>query len=208
MTTTITNSDDIIDSREIIERIEQLEERNQPQWIAGWNMPGFMPDSEPASFDDADAALEYIADNIRNLDEDQARHQGCQEFADSLKADDNGELGVNFGGFHYFITKDTDGDNYLDIDEREELEALKALAAECEDCSSDWQYGEQLILRSYFEQYISDLIDECYDLPKDINCGSWPYNHLSFDIEAAAIEAEQDYTEVTFGGVEYLIRSV
>lgn len=129
MTTQITNSDDIIDSRDIIERIEQLDGRQ---------------------FDHND----------------------------------------------------------LTQVELEELAALKALAAECEQYASDWQYGEQLIRRSYFEQYISDLIDECYELPKNINCGSWPYNHLSFDIEAAAIEAEQDYTEVSFGGVEYLIRSV
>jgi hypothetical protein len=129
MTTQITNSDDIIDSRDIIERIEQLDGRQ---------------------FD------------------------------------------------HNDLTKV----------ELEELAALKALAAECEQYASDWQYGEPLIRRSYFETYIGELIDDCYSIPKDIDTNSWPYRHLSFDLDAAAEEAEQDYTEVNFGGVEYLIRSV
>lgn len=204
--TTIDNTQDLIDSRDVIERIEELEARNQPQWIAGWNMPSYMPDSEPATFDSAEDALEYIKSTIRDCDPEQARHHNCEEFADSLKADENGELGVNYADFHYFISKESD--SQLDPDEREELEQLKALQSQAES-SPDWTHGETLIRRSYFEQYIADLIDECYPMPFKLNEGSceWPYRHLQFDIEAAAEEAEQDYTEVTFGGVEYLIRA-
>lgn len=88
-----------------------------------------------------------------------------------------------------------------------ELAALKALAAECEGYASDWTYGEQLIRRSYFVEYIAELIDDCYDLPAQLKSGEWPYRHVKIDVEAAADEAEQDYTAVDFNGVEYFIRS-
>lgn len=97
MTNTIDNTEDMIDSRDVIARIDDLESRDVPRYVAGWNMPGFMPDSEPAEFDNADDALEYIRDAIIDLDEEQARHAGNVDFANSLEADENGELGVNFG---------------------------------------------------------------------------------------------------------------
>lgn len=100
---------------------------------------------------------------------------------------------------------EADIDN-LDAAEREELAALKDLAKQAES-SPDWIHGETLIRRSYFEQYIKELIDDCYDLPAQLKSGEWPYRHIQIDIEAAAQEAEQDYIEVTFDGVEYLIRA-
>lgn len=94
----------------------------------------------------------------------------------------------------------------LDAEERKELAALKDLAKQAEVCP-DWIHGETLIRRSYFEHYIAELIDDCYDLPAQLKSGEWPYRHIQIDIEAAAQEAEQDYIEVTFDGVEYLIRA-
>lgn len=95
----------------------------------------------------------------------------------------------------------------LSEEELEELKALQALAEEAEDYSSDWIHGEQLIRRSYFVDYITQLIHDCYELPKEFNSGNWPYRHMTIDYEAAADEAEQDYASVDFDGVEYLIRS-
>jgi hypothetical protein len=92
-------------------------------------------------------------------------------------------------------------------DDLAELLSLKVLAEEAEPGSSDWQHGEQLIRKSYFVEYITDLIHDCYEMPKEMNSGSWPYRHMTIDYEAAANEAEQDYASVDFDGVEYLIRS-
>lgn len=94
----------------------------------------------------------------------------------------------------------------LAANEREELAALKALAKQAE-ASPDWIHGETLIRRSYFEHYIAELIDDCYDLPAQIKWREWPYRHIKIDIEAAAQEAEQDYIVVAFDGVAYLIRA-
>lgn len=87
-----------------------------------------------------------------------------------------------------------------------ELKALEALAEEASS-SPDWHHGETLIRRSYFVDYIEELISDCYELPKELTSGQWPYRHITIDYKAAAEEAEQDYMSVDFDGVEYLIRA-
>lgn len=84
-------------------------------------------------------------------------------------------------------------------DEAEELATLKALVDECEQYSSDWKYGETLIHRNYFNEYMDEMIEDCYQLPKNL-----PY-WISFTIDYDALE--QDYYSVYLDGEEYLIRS-
>jgi len=83
--------------------------------------------------------------------------------------------------------------------EWEELRALRALASEASQYSADWEYGETLIHRNYFEEYMDELVEECYDLPKDL-----PY-WCSIKLDYVALE--QDYISVDFDGQEYLIRN-
>lgn len=95
----------------------------------------------------------------------------------------------------------------LTEDEIKEMEALQTL---CEQASSspDWNYGETLIRESYFEEYIEQLIDDCYpEVSKALSSGEWPMRHLKLDIEDAAREAQVDYFEVEFNGSTYLIRA-
>lgn len=94
----------------------------------------------------------------------------------------------------------------FDKTEGKELDELRALAEECEDCP-DWECGAQLIRHDYFTTYVEELIDDCYELPKGLTSGEWPYRHITIDYEAAADEAKQDYTSVEFGGVTYWIRN-
>lgn len=141
--TTIENTEDIIDSRDVIARIEELENERD----------------------------DYTAPN----------KDGYQTM-----------IGANWAA-----------DN---PDDAAELAALHALAQEAED-SPDWIHGETLIRRSYFVDYIAELINDCYEMPKEMNSGQWPYRHMTMDYEAAANEAEQDYMSVDFDGVEYLIRA-
>ena len=91
-------------------------------------------------------------------------------------------------------------------EEKAELKLLKALAEEGEGCP-DWRYGGTLIRESYFTDYIEELICDCYSSPKEMESGNWPWRHMSIDYEAAAKEAETDYTELDFDGVKYLIQS-
>jgi hypothetical protein len=88
-----------------------------------------------------------------------------------------------------------------------ELAALKKLADEASS-SPDWTYGEQLIHIEHFEDYIEQLIDECYpEVSKALSSGDWPMRHLKLDIEDAAREAQVDYFEVEYNGQTYLIRA-
>jgi hypothetical protein len=86
-----------------------------------------------------------------------------------------------------------------------ELAALEKLAEEASG-SPDWNYGETLIRESYFTDYIEQLIDDCYEMPKELNSGEWPWRHVTVDYEAAAEEAKADYIECDFDGETYLIR--
>ena len=96
-----------------------------------------------------------------------------------------------------FLDDDSKTDtDFADIDE---LTALRALAAEASQYSADWEYGETLIHRNYFEEYMDELVEGCYELPKDL-----PY-WMSITLDYDALE--QDYTPVDFDGQEYLIRS-
>lgn len=65
---------------------------------------------------------------------------------------------------------------------------------------------DEAIREDAFEDYIKDLIDECYEMPKEMESGQWPYRHITIDYAAAADEARQDYYEVDFDGVTYLCR--
>ena len=122
---------------------------------------------------------------------------------------------------------DFEGENQIDsrdiIEALEELESLsqddecteekktqykkdfEELKKWCEpfEYSPDWEYGEILISEDYFTSYIEQLIDDCYEMPKEMNSGNWPYRHITIDYEAAADEAKQDYIQEN----GYLIRA-
>lgn len=157
MTNPIDNTQDLIDSRDIIERIEDLE-----------------------------AAL--------------------QEAYEATK--EKGETNLDFDEWREAVISDQSAAHENEFwDDAKELRALQALAKEC-DHVSDWAYGETLIREDYFTKYIENLIDDCYEMPKEMNSGNWPYRHMTIDYEAAAEEAKIDYEEVDFDGVTYFIRSV
>ena len=58
------------------DRLEELREERQP-FVAGWNMVGYMPDSEPCQFADFTDARDHIAEELRE------RAEQCQEEAES-----------------------------------------------------------------------------------------------------------------------------
>lgn len=135
-TTPIDNTEDIIDSRDVIARVEELEDTfnelleqvNAQGWVVakmphGWHL--LHDDDDPC------AAPRHVCDH-----EPEAIAFAAQQ------------CGIA-----------------VDIDEVAELYTLRALVEQCESYG-DWEHGETLIRESYFTEYIEDLIDECYSLPK------------------------------------------
>jgi len=97
------------------------------------------------------------------------------------------------------------------LDEKAELVMLEGILDELRGNGGDHQwegnwYPQELIAGSAFVDYITDLIDECYEMPKEINSGDWPYRHMSIDYESAAKEAEQDYTTIEIDGNDFFYR--
>lgn len=126
---TISNLDDVIDSRDVIERIEELE-------------------------------------------------SALAEFLDA-----------------------TDGDLSENFPDIEELKALRDLANDAIQCSTDWEYGETLIRYSYWQDYVQEMLEDCGEIPSDLP------GYIVIDWEATSENIAQDYTTVDFDGVDYYIRS-
>ncbi len=124
-------------------RLKELRDKaKEGHYVAGWNMPGYMPDSEPASFEAADDARSYIADAMRDAaDADDADDaDGADDAADAADAiadalekleteKNRAEYSGQVGKFVYWISY---SDGLADSEEREELDRLKAAAGDCE----------------------------------------------------------------------------
>lgn len=88
----------------------------------------------------------------------------------------------------------------FDDEQGKELDMLREFAEECEQCAADWKYGEILISEEYFEEYMDEMIEDCYQLPRDL-----PYwITITYDYDAL----REDYAEVELDGFTYYIRSV
>ncbi len=116
------------------DRMEELRDlRKTPRFVAGYNMPGYMPDSEPADFDDVDDARSYLADEMRTFADQAADdEESKQEAADLRTAADEceagtGEYGRTIAGYHYWIHQDG---NMLQGDDVEELAGLEQAAGD------------------------------------------------------------------------------
>lgn len=115
------------------DRLEELRDlRDTPRFVAGWNMPGYMPDSEPASFDNVEDAREYVADEMANWLESQCSEGvECEDLRHALQIvrEGSGEFGITVGGYHYWVTQDG---NMLEPDDAEELAELEAIVGDCD----------------------------------------------------------------------------
>ena len=158
MTNTLDLTTDMIDVREIIERIEDLEDDllacfNEQQEIEG----------DATETNDPDNGL----------------------FIEWLK-----------------VTTHDDAQELLKL--KNIMDEMKGYGGD-EQWRGDW-YPVTLIAESYFVEYIKDLIHDCYDMPKEMHSGDWPYRHMTIDYDAAAKEAEADYMTIEIEGVDYFYR--
>ena len=96
------------------------------------------------------------------------------------------------------LTDELDAGEDIDTDE---LDALRALADQGEDCE-DWQYGATLIRDSYFKDYAIELAEDIGAIGTETE--RWPFTCIDWD--QAARELRMDYTSVEFDGVTYWVR--
>lgn len=181
MTKTIDNSQDIIDSRDVIERIAELEsDRDDLQSAI---------DEATEARDEAKAICDAVINPDGLADEDIAELKEDNQTAldDAQETLDAANLALA---------------EWLDDEDGLELKVLTTLAEEAEGYASDWTHGEALIRDSYFETYARELADDIGAINKD---ATWPNDCI--DWERAADELKMDYTSVDFDGVDYWVRS-
>ena len=186
--TEIDNSADIIDSRDIIKRLEDLEsEREDLQTPI---------DEAQEAYDDDEIEIENTMEQeIEEAREELGEDAGAEEvyrLARSIVLQNRKTT-----------TKESLEDAQAalaDWDNADEYKNLKALAEQCEGYG-DWRYGETLIRDSYFTKYAQQLADDSGAIKDD----SWPCNCI--DWEQAASELQSDYTSVEFDGTTYWMRS-
>lgn len=82
-----------------------------------------------------------------------------------------------------------------DFDRMKELQTLQ------NECGDEWHHGI-LIPVADFEDYARELADDIGAIPDDV---SWPLTCI--DWEMAARELAYDYTELSFDGTSYMVRS-
>jgi hypothetical protein len=133
----VSNMQDVIDSRDIIERIEELEA-------------------------DRDALVDAYTDAKDHYDETIV---AGRENNDESKVDELTE--AQDKAYDAYKEAETALEEWDASYDGEELETLKTLAEEASQYSSDWSYGEQLIRDSYFTEYVEELCDDLGYIPND-----------------------------------------
>jgi hypothetical protein len=226
-----TNSDDVIDIRSIIDRVEELRDERKPKIVVGMNMPGYMPDSEPSEYfgwEDARKALIALLDeaasadgdniaaaevgnydfelNSETLEEVESRYVALRAAIKSLEDNEPEEdFGRTFGKYHYFMD-DTLEEGIDDEDEDKELKDLESLLESLKGYGGDHQwegdwYPVTLVRESYFEDYARQFAEDVGAISGD---EQWPANCI--DWERAARELRMDYSSVDFDGETYWYR--
>lgn len=143
----ITNSADILDSRDIIRRIEELDSDRAPYVDA---------------IDEAEEAITEAEEALRQADEGVNTSELQEAICKAVEAREKA-LDVL--------------DEFDDTAEGEELVMLKAVAEEGENYADDWNHGVALIRDSYFRTYAEELADDLgvvsRDLEWPLTCIDW-----------------------------------
>ena len=182
----ITNSDDTIDSRDVIARIEELEAEREALIDA--------VNEALHAVKDAEAAVDLAHDDQGQTDEEMeaaSEGPGC-------------DLDNAVEELHAAEEELSDWDSYKDCGL--ELAKLKEFAEEVESqgVTTEWEDGAYFIRDSYFEEHAQEEAESCCEMP-DNGGSNWPY--CCIDWEKAADMLKMDYSCVEFDGEDYYVRS-
>lgn len=156
----ITNSADILDSRDIIRRIEELESDRAPYVDA---------------IETAEEALAEALEAMRDPSEG-------DDTAELARAVENAEIALEKARL------DLEGEDGFDSTaEGEELATLKALAEEGENYADDWNYGVTIIRDSYFRTHAEELADDLGLVPSD---APWPLTCIDWRRAAEELKGD------------------
>jgi len=201
----INNSDNIIDSRDLMKAAEEIEE----------TLNGLMLDYREAyedveDFKHAKARGDITLspdDNESELEDlEETRDDRLDDLAEWLEINDSEK---DFLGDCVIGDKLDVADLFrkhpelCDHDDAEACRHLWLFHDEIKDECSDYRHGETLINESYFESYARELASDLYG--KEVDEACWPFTCI--DWEEAADQLKMDYSQAEFDGTTYYFRS-
>lgn len=192
----ISKFDDIIDSRDVIKRIEEIEEYETSYNDAKAEHDEAIEARKVA----ADAAEELRLEFIQMLDKHGYGSQEANAAEEQLGlANEKLTEAEDAVGDYAEALRDAENDFTEDL--QEELIKLRALAEQGEGYG-DWSHGETLIADRYFPTYAEEV---AYDIGAISRTANWPLNCI--DWEQASRELKTDYTSIDFDGETFWMRS-
>lgn len=184
MSNHVSLNDNVIDSRDIIKRHEELESDLQAQY-----------DELQEEFDILESYYEKVLED--GEDPILTFAQYCEsEMPDDRNYFEGGKM-PEIANWLEAVAKDM---YHTWQDEAIEYETLQAIVRQCEGYG-DWAYGESLISEDYFMEYAEQLATDIGAITNDV---SWPLTCI--DWGAAADQLKQDYSSVDVDGSTYYIR--
>jgi len=139
--TDVNNSEDFIDTRDLIRAIDDLEGGRE------------------ALQEDVDTAQETI-DSLEADYEDLENDEGSTE--------DLNAIGYKIDEAREEKQRAEKALSDWHDDEGEDLKTLQNFAEQVEGYAADYHHGETLIRESYFTEYAEELVKDCYGLPSDL----------------------------------------
>jgi hypothetical protein len=194
----VSNSEDILDSRDIERRIEELESTVLPWRARLENHAGVAENEAFATYAEAREALsDWLFDLATDRNSDSS--PDLREASGRVQSmPDNETATIEAADVTATIERNDD----MDEDEAEELRTLKEFRDEVSPYCSDWEHGATLIRDSYFTEYAEELAEDIGAINPKV--AGWPLNCI--DWEKAARELKMDYTSGEFDGVTYWVR--
>jgi DNA repair exonuclease SbcCD ATPase subunit len=180
--------EDVIDTRDLQERIEELEE-----------FQTYVEDikEELAEHKDELAQFEKELEELRVEESDENLSEREREVVDEKIE----RVGANIEILTEDIESLEDDLESAEVDfgeqEQTELADLNSLKEEI----PEWHSGNQLIHESHFTDYAQQLCEDIGDVPKDLP------HYIVLDWEATAENIKADYSECTHDGETYLYRN-
>lgn len=170
-----------------VDMADILEENGTGFFVAGWNMAGYLPDSEPQSFRDFESAREYIANDLEELADDLYSRdtETDEQIADDLmKAREQVEqeekpFSVSVRGREFWVKENQFSKSEL-LEQVEEYANYIGISSE-EELS---EIFDQEVLPAVIEQYGEDdqpAINETFNNWTDSLCKDGFIHDLQYD---------------------------
>lgn len=192
------NPGDVFDSRDVIEKWEELEKEH---------------DSLQTAIDDAASTVEQWQESLTDARTSLTfREDALSEAEASGDEDEISEAESEYDDANDEVTRLerelAENEEVLKDAEREmeewtdydEYAALKDFVEEAEN-AEDWIHGATFIADDYFEDYAREFAEDIGAVKRNME---WPCNCI--DWEAAAHQLKSDYTSYTLNGKEYWCR--